>query len=282
MPNAGKSTFLNAVLGENLVITNAKAQTTRHRIKGILNGENHQLVFSDTPGIIQESAYKLQDAMMGAVHQSLEDADVVLLMLDGQFPKVELFEEYTKKINCPIVVALNKVDLITDQNQIQETVDTVKEAFSTEHVFAISALENFNIGGIISTLIELAPEHPPFYDTEALTDENVRFLVSEMIRETILTQFKKEIPYSTEVVITEYFEEEKIDKIHATIFVERDSQKVILLGRGGAAIKNLGIYSRKRIEAFIGKQVFLALTIKVRKDWRKDDQQLKNFGYLKS
>ena len=282
LPNAGKSTFLNAVLGEDLVITNAKAQTTRHRIKGILNGENHQLIFSDTPGIIQESAYKLQDAMMGAVHQSLEDADAVLLMLDGQFPKVELFKEYTDKISCPIVVALNKVDLITDQTLLQETVDSVKAAFNTENVFAISALQNFNIQGIISTLIELSPEHPPYYDTESLTDENVRFLVSEMIRETILTQFKKEIPYSTEVVITEYFEEEKMDKIHATIFVERDSQKVILLGRGGAAIKNLGIYSRKRIEAFLDKKIFLGLTVKVRKDWRKDDQQLKNFGYLKS
>lgn len=282
LPNAGKSTFLNAVLGEDLVITNAKAQTTRHRIKGILNGENHQLIFSDTPGIIQESAYKLQEAMMGAVHQSLEDADTVLLMLDGQFPKVELFKEYTDKITCPIVVALNKVDLISDQTQLQETVDSVKAAFNTEHVFAISALQKFNIEGIVNTLIELAPEHPPYYDTESLTDENVRFLVSEMIRETILTQFKKEIPYSTEVVITEYFEEEKIDRIHATVFVERDSQKIILLGKGGTAIKNLGIYSRKRIEAFIGKQVFLGLTIKVRKDWRKDDQQLKNFGYLKS
>lgn len=281
LPNAGKSTFLNAVLGEDLVITNAKAQTTRHRIKGILNGENHQLVFSDTPGIIQESAYKLQEAMMGAVHQSLEDVDLLLLMLDGQYPKMELFEEYVKKAKCQVVVALNKVDCITDQNQLQQTIDLAKSTFNTEHVFAISALEKFNIEAIVNTLVDLAPEHPPFYDTESLTDENVRFLVSEMIRETILTQFKKEIPYSTEVVITEYFEEEKMDKIHATVFVERDSQKVILLGRGGASIKNLGIYSRKRIETFLDKKVFLSLTVKVRKDWRKDDQQLKNFGYLK-
>ncbi len=281
MPNAGKSTFLNAVLGEDLVITNAKAQTTRHRIKGILNEENYQLVFSDTPGIIHESAYKLQEAMMGAVSESLEDADVVLFILDAQYPKVEEFKAYAEKISCPIVVALNKVDLVEDQEVLQRHVEAVKTAFDTPHVFAISAKENFNTTSIISTLVELAPEHPAFYDKESLTDENVRFLVSEMIREQILTQFKKEIPYSVEVVVTDYNEKEKIDEIFATVYVERDSQRVIMLGRGGKAIKSLGIESRKRIESFIKKHVFLSLTIKVRKDWRKDDNQLKNFGYLK-
>ena len=281
MPNAGKSTFLNSVLGEDLVITNAKAQTTRHRIKGILNEENYQLVFSDTPGIIHESAYKLQEAMMSAVSESLEDADVVLFILDAQYPKVEEFKAYAEKIKCPIVVALNKVDLVEDQEVLQRHVDAVKKAFDTSHVFAISAKENFNTSSIISTLVELAPEHPAFYDKESLTDENVRFLVSEMIREQILTQFKKEIPYSVEVVITDYKEKAKIDDIFATIYVERDSQRVIMLGRGGDAIKRLGIESRKRIESFIKKHVFLSLTIKVRKDWRKDDNQLKNFGYLK-
>ncbi|MBT8327274.1 MAG: GTPase Era [Bacteroidia bacterium] len=281
LPNAGKSTFLNAVLGEDLVITNAKAQTTRHRIKGILNEENYQLVFSDTPGIIHESAYKLQEAMMGAVSESLEDADAVLLILDAQYPKVEEFKAYAEKINCPIVVALNKVDLVEDQEVLQRHVEATKSAFKTEHVFAISAKENFNTSSIISTLVDLAPEHPAFYDKESLTDENVRFLVSEMIREQILTQFKKEIPYSVEVVISDYKEKEKIDEIYATVYVERDSQRVIMLGRGGKAIKSLGIESRKRIESFIKKHVFLSLTIKVRKDWRKDDNQLKNFGYLK-
>ncbi len=281
LPNAGKSTFLNAALGEDLVITNPKAQTTRHRIKGILNNEDYQLVFSDTPGIIEESAYKLQETMMVAVNESLEDADAVLLILDGQYPKIERFEAYRKKINCPVVIALNKTDLVEDQEKMQETVDEVKAYFETENVYAVSAKENFNVDSIIRVLVEMAPEHPAFYDKESLTDENVRFLVSEMIREQILTQFKKEVPYSVEVSVTDYKEKEKLDEIYATVYVERDSQRVIMIGRGGKAIKNLGIASRKRIEAFIQKKIFLSLSIKVRKDWRKDDNQLKNFGYLK-
>jgi GTP-binding protein Era len=281
LPNAGKSTFLNAVLGEDLVITNPKAQTTRHRIKGILNAEGYQLVFSDTPGIIKESAYKLQEAMMGAVSASLEDADAVLLILDGQYPKVEEFEAYKDKINCPLVIAMNKADLVTDQDQLQSDISLVKEYFGTDLVFAVSATEKFNVDGIVNALVDLAPEHPAFYDTDSISDENVRFLVSEMIREQILTQFKKEIPYSVEVSVTEYNEKPKLDEIYATIFVERDSQKGILLGKGGNAIKNLGIASRKRIEGFIKKKIFLSLTIKVKKDWRTDDQQLQYFGYIK-
>ncbi|PCJ65931.1 MAG: GTPase Era [Bacteroidetes bacterium] len=281
LPNAGKSTFLNAALGEDLVITNPKAQTTRHRIKGILNDDNYQLVFSDTPGIIKESAYKLQEAMMGAVNESLEDADMVLLILDGQYPKVEEFEAYRDKVKCPFVIAMNKVDLVQDQEKLQDNITKVKEYFNTELVFAVSAKENFNVDGIIKTLVDLAPEHPAFYDKESISDENVRFLVSEMIREQILTQFKKEIPYSVEVSVTEYNEKEKLDEIYATVFVERDSQRGIMLGRGGSAIKNLGIASRKRIEAFIKKKIFLSLSIKVKKDWRKDDQQLQYFGYIK-
>ncbi len=281
LPNAGKSTFLNSVLGEDLVITNPKAQTTRHRIKGILNEEGYQLIFSDTPGIIEESAYKLQEAMMGAVNESLEDADIILLMLDGQYPKIETFEVYKNQVKCPIVAVMNKADLVQDQDKLQKDINHVKEYLDTEHVYAASAKEGFNVYGIIKTLVQLAPEHPPFYDTESISDENVRFLVSEIIREQILTQFKKEIPYSVEVVVTEYNEKKKLDEIYATIHVERDSQKGILLGRGGSAIKNLGIASRKRIEAFIDKKIFLSLTVKVKKDWRSNDKQLKYFGYLK-
>ena len=281
LPNAGKSTFLNSVLGEDLVITNPKAQTTRHRIKGILNEEGYQLIFSDTPGIIEESAYKLQEAMMGAVNESLEDADIILLMLDGQYPKIETFEVYKNQVKCPIVAVMNKADLVQDQDKLQKDINHVKEYLDTEHVYAASAKEGSNVDGIIKTLVQLAPEHPPFYDTENISDENVRFLVSEIIREQILTQFKKEIPYSVEVVVTEYNEKKKLDEIYATIHVERDSQKGILLGRGGSAIKNLGIASRKRIEAFIDKKIFLSLTVKVKKDWRSNDKQLKYFGYLK-
>jgi GTP-binding protein Era len=280
LPNAGKSTFLNAALGEDLVITNPKAQTTRHRIKGILNEEGYQLIFSDTPGIIEESAYRLQEAMMGAVHESLEDADVVLLILDGQYPKIETFEAYKAQVNCPIVAVMNKADLVENQEKLQEDIVKVKEYLGTDHVYAASAKENFNIDGIIKTLVEIAPEHPPFYDTESISDENIRFLVGEMIREQVLTQFKKEIPYSVEINVTEYNEKEKLDEIYATINVERDSQKGILLGRGGSAIKSLGIASRKRIEDFIKKKIFLSLTVKVKKDWRSDEQQLKRFGYI--
>lgn len=281
LPNAGKSTLLNAILGEDLVITNPKAQTTRHRIKGILNNENSQLVFSDTPGILESSAYKLQETMMGAVKSSLDDADLILLVLDGQYPKTEQFKEQISSLSCPVVVVMNKADLVENQETLKNHVLEAKKALNTEHVVVASAKEGFNVSKIINTLIELSPEHPPFYDRDLVSDESVRFLVSEMIREQILSQYKKEIPYSVEVSVTNYNEKKNIDEIYATIYVERESQKGIVLGKGGSAIKNLGIFSRKRIEDFIKKKVFLSLTVKVKKDWRSDDQQLRYFGYLK-
>lgn len=281
LPNAGKSTLLNAILGEDLVITNPKAQTTRHRIKGIFNNENSQLVFSDTPGILESSAYKLQETMMGAVKSSLDDADLILLVLDGQYPKTEQFKEQISSLSCPVVVVMNKADLVENQETLNNHVLEAKKALNTKHVVVASAKEGFNVSKIINTLIELSPEHPPFYDRDLVSDESVRFLVSEMIREQILSQYKKEIPYSVEVSVTNYNEKKNIDEIYATIYVERESQKGIVLGKGGSAIKNLGIFSRKRIEDFIKKKVFLSLTVKVKKDWRSDDQQLRYFGYLK-
>ena len=281
LPNAGKSTLLNAMLGEDLVITNPKAQTTRHRIKGLLNNKNYQLVFSDTPGIIEDSAYKLQETMMGAVNSSLEDADLVLLVLDGQYPKTSQFKDQIRQLSCPIVVVLNKVDLVNDHEALKREIAEAKKVLDSDFVIPASAKEGLNVSKIIETLVELSPEHPPFYDDELISDESVRFLVSEMIREQILTQYKKEIPYSVEVSVSNYNEKKNIDEIYATIYVERESQKGIVLGRGGAAIKNLGISSRKRIEGFIKKKVFLSLTVKVKKDWRSDDQQLRYFGYLK-
>ena len=281
LPNAGKSTLLNAILGEDLVITNPKAQTTRHRIKGIFNNENSQLIFSDTPGILESSAYKLQETMMGAVKSSLDDADLILLVLDGQYPKTEQFKEQISSLSCPVVVVMNKADLVENQETLNNHVHEAKKALNTEHVVVASAKEGFNVSKIINTLIELSPEHPPFYDRDLVSDESVRFLVSEMIREQILSQYKKEIPYSVEVSVTNYNEKKNIDEIYATIYVERESQKGIVLGKGGSAIKNLGIFSRKRIEDFIKKKVFLSLTVKVKKDWRSDDQQLRYFGYLK-
>jgi GTP-binding protein Era len=281
LPNVGKSTLLNAILGEDLVITNPKAQTTRHRIKGIHTTDSLQLVFSDTPGIIKDPAYKLQAAMMGNVDEALEDADIVLLLLDGPYPRIEEFKAVVQNIKVPLVVVLNKIDQVQDQDALEKHLEEAKVAFKTEHVLVISALEQFNVDSVVSVLEELAPEHPPYYPLDIITDENVRFIVSEMIREQILTQFKKEIPYSTEVVVTDYKEEKKLDRIECTVYVERDSQKIILLGKKGAAIKKLGTEARKKIEAFIHKKVFLGLTIKVRKDWRKDEQELKRFGYLK-
>jgi GTP-binding protein Era len=281
LPNAGKSTLLNAMLGEDLVITNPKAQTTRHRIKGILNDKNYQLVFSDTPGILENSAYKLQETMMSAVSNSLDDADLVLLVLDGQFPKITQFEKQVGQLSSPVIVVMNKVDLVINQEDLKKHVLEAKKLLNTEHVLIASAKSGFNVPQIIETLVGLSPEHPPFYNTELVSDESVRFLVSEMIREQILSQFKKEIPYSVEVSVSNYNEKKNIDEIYATIYVERDSQKGILLGKGGSAIKKLGISSRERIEGFIKKKVFLSLTVKVKKDWRSDDQQLRYFGYLK-
>ncbi|MDB3869034.1 GTPase Era, partial [Bacteroidia bacterium] len=196
LPNAGKSTLLNAILGEDLVITNPKAQTTRHRIKGIFNNENSQLVFSDTPGILESSAYKLQETMMGAVKSSLDDADLILLVLDGQYPKTEQFKEQISSLSCPVVVVMNKADLVENQEALNNRVLEAKKALNTEHIVVASAKEGFNVSKIINTLIELSPEHPPFYDRDLVSDESVRFLVSEMIREQLLSQYKKEIPYS--------------------------------------------------------------------------------------
>ena len=281
LPNAGKSTLLNAMLGEDLVITNPKAQTTRHRIKGILNDKNYQLVFSDTPGILENSAYKLQETMMSAVSNSLDDADLVLLVLDGQFPKIAQFEKQVGQLSCPVIVVMNKVDLVINKEDLKKHVLEAKKLLKTEHVLIASAKNGFSVPQIIETLVGLSPEHPPFYNTELVSDESVRFLVSEMIREQILSQFKKEIPYSVEVSVSNYNEKKNIDEIYATIYVERDSQKGIVLGKGGSAIQKLGLSSRKRIEGFIKKKVFLSLTVKVKKDWRSDDQQLRYFGYLK-
>lgn len=281
LPNAGKSTLLNSILGEKLVITNKKAQTTRHRIKGILTNDTHQLVFSDTPGIIQDSAYLLQDQMMKAVTESIEDADILLFVLDVKNPKaIEALLPYTKLSDAPCVVAVNKVDSV-DQETVKSKLEEVSQAFGTDRVFPISALEDYNIPSVLDSLKELSPEHPPYYDDDIISDENTRFIVSEIIRDQMLSQFKKEVPYSAEVSVEEYFEEEKIDKIYATIYLERDSQKAIVLGKGGASIKKLGTDARKRIEEFINKKVFLSLSLKIRKNWRKDENQLKRFGYIK-
>jgi GTP-binding protein Era len=278
-PNVGKSTLMNALVGENLSIITAKVQTTRHRIMGMLNGEDFQIVFSDTPGIIDKPGYKLHAAMMSYVESALEDADIFLYVTEVNGDT--LHEDILKKMqqsDSRIIVLLNKIDL-SNQEQLEQRVQFWKEQLPKADILPISALHKFNVDTLLNRLIELLPESPPFYPKDELTDKTMRFFVSEIIREKILLNYKKEIPYSTEVVVEEYKEtDERID-IRATIYVIRETQKMIIIGKGGQAIKRLGIDARKDIEEFVGKHIYLDLSVKVAKDWRENEKQLKRFGY---
>jgi GTP-binding protein Era len=278
-PNVGKSTLMNAFVGERLSIITSKAQTTRHRILGIVNGEDFQVIFSDTPGIIKP-AYQLQESMMGFVKSAFEDADVLLYMVE--LGEKELKDEaFFKKITTskiPVLLLLNKIDQ-SDQESVEAQVALWKEKVPNAEVFAISALENFGVPEVFKRILELLPESPPFYPKDALTDKPERFFVNETIREKILLNYKKEIPYSVEVETEEFFEEEEIIRIRSVIMVERDSQKGILIGHKGKALKRVGVEGRKDLEKFFGKQVHLELYVKVNKDWRSDKRQLKRFGY---
>ncbi len=277
-PNVGKSTLLNQLLGTRLTMVTPKAQTTRHRIKGILNDENYQVVFSDTPGILK-SAYRLNDRMMNAVDASLTDADLAMLVVE--IGEKGLSEEVALRIRnllVPLIIVINKVDTGT-QEQLEERVAYWNDTLKPTAIIPISALEAFNTDAVLKTILSLIPESPPFFDKEDLSDRNLRFFVTEIIRETLLLQFHKEVPYSCEVAVIEYKEAADIDRIRCEIYVDRESQKAILLGHKGAAIKKLGTEARKKIEAFVGKHVFIDLTVKVRSDWRNDEKQLDKFGY---
>ena len=278
-PNVGKSTLMNALIGEKLSIMNPKAQTTRHRIMGIANGDNYQLVFSDTPGIMKPK-YKLQERMMGFVESVYEDADVMLFLTDveDQFDTDETFIK-VNNLEVPVLLAINKVDLTTTQEEIDAIMAAWKIRLPKAEIFVISALRNFNVQGLFARMLELLPENPPFYPKDDISDKNVRFFVSEMIREQILKNYSKEIPYSVEIVIETYRETPTIDHISALIYVERDSQKGIIIGPKGESLKRVGTYARKDIEKFIGKKVFLEMFVKVKKDWRSNDTLLKGFGY---
>jgi len=276
-PNVGKSTLMNALIGERLSITNPKAQTTRHRILGIWNDENNQIVFSDTPGIL-DPAYKLQENMMTVVDSSIKDADVILYLAEPDEPFNEELIAQLQKVKKPIILVLNKVDL-SDQKKIEKRVGEWATMLPNAEILPTSALHHFNTKELLEMMAVHLPEHPPYYDKDELTDRPVRFFISEIVREKILKHYKKEIPYSVEVVVEDYTEEEKIDRIQATIFVERESQKMIVIGKGGAAIKRMGTDARRDIENFIRKKVYLDLTVKVRKDWRSNDRDLKEFGY---
>ena len=278
-PNVGKSTLMNALVGERLSIITSKAQTTRHRIMGIVSDKNYQIVFSDTPGIIKP-VYKLQEKMMHFVIKAFTDADVFLLITDV-FEDIQLEDSYLNKLQktkTPILLLINKIDIAT-QAQLEEKLILWREKLPNAEMMAISALEKFNIDKIMGRIIELLPKGNAFYSKEEFTDKSERFFVSEIVREKILLNYKKEIPYSVEVVVNSFSDEEKIIKIQVDILVERDSQKGIIIGDKGTALKRVGIQSRKDMEVFFKKQIYLELFVKVDKDWRSNDTRLKNFGY---
>jgi GTP-binding protein Era len=277
-PNVGKSTLMNALIGEKLSIITPKAQTTRHRILGIVNEEDYQIVFSDTPGVIKPK-YGLQDAMMHSVNGALTDADLLLFVTDinEQYDENDVLEKILDT-TIPMIVLINKIDNAT-QEQVDEKTAFWQEKLNPKHIFAISALHKYNLDGIMSMLIDNLPEHEAYYDKEELSDRSQRFFVSEIIREKIFTNYQKEIPYSTEVVITAFKEEEKITRISAEIIVERDSQKNILIGKGGSMLKKVGTEARKDIEKFLDQKVFLETFVKVLPDWRSKKNYLKSFGY---
>lgn len=277
-PNVGKSTLMNKLLGVSLSIVTSKAQTTRHRIKGIYNTEDVQIVFSDTPGIL-DPHYLLHEKMMDSVKSSLEDADVVLFITD--LTEAYMDEDFRAKIaaiKTPVIIVLNKIDIST-QNEINKLVHAWKKHVNPHAIIPVSALENFNVKLIEESIIKLLPEAPPYFPKEDLSDSSQRFFISEFIREKIFLHYQEEIPYSTEVGIETFKDEPNIVRIGAVIFVERDSQKAILIGHKGESIKRIGTEARKDIEAFLGKKVFLELFVKVEKDWRKSENKLRRFGY---
>lgn len=284
-PNAGKSTLMNALLGERLSIITNKPQTTRKRILGILSEEDYQIVFLDTPGILTPS-YLLQQKMLEYVDKSVQDADVLVLMIDLsedksglQTFKTESINQILEKYKSRIVIVLNKMDL-SEQSIVKDAMEKIKEKYEIENIIPISALDKFNIQSLLDLIIERLPEHPKFYPDDQLTDEPERFFVSEIIREKIFEQYKDEIPYSTEVLIEEFKEREnRKDYISASIIVERETQKPIIIGKGGESIKWVGKLSREAIEEFLGREVFLELRVKVRNKWRSNPNMLKNFGY---
>lgn len=278
-PNVGKSTLMNALVGEKLSIITSKAQTTRHRILGIVNEEDCQIVISDTPGIIKP-AYELQESMMDFVKSAFDDADVLIYMVEMGERELKN-EAFFKKIihsTIPVILLLNKIDK-SSQTEVEEKLIYWKDKVPNAHVFVISALEKFNIEAVFTTIKELLPEGPAFYPKDQLTDKPERFFVNEKIREKILMHYKKEIPYAVEVETEEFVEEEKIIRIRSVIMVERDTQKGIIIGHKGSAIKRVGTEARKDLEKFFDKKVFMELYVKVNKNWRSNDNQLKRFGY---
>lgn len=279
-PNVGKSTLMNALVGERISIITSKAQTTRHRIMGIVNGEDFQIVYSDTPGVLKPN-YKLQESMLGFSQSALTDADVLLYVTDvlDSAEKNAFFLDKVKKMDhVNTILIINKIDLI-DQKRLEELVEFWRKELPNAEIFPISAAEKFGIEQLFERIKALLPDSPPFFDKDALTDRPERFFVNEIIREKILLNYDKEIPYAVEVMVEEFKEEDNIIRISAVVFCERDSQKGIIIGKQGAALRKVGTEARKDIEAFFEKKVFLQLYVKVEKDWRNRERKLRNFGY---
>ena len=278
-PNVGKSTLMNAIVGEKLSIVTAKAQTTRHRIMGIINGEDFQAVFSDTPGILKP-VYRLQEDMMGAVRSAIGDADVILYVTDT-VEKADKNAEYVRKLSellCPIVVVVNKID-ISNQEQVTALMDWWRQQLPKATVIPASAKENFGVEKILDTVKELLPVAPAWYDKDTFTDRNLRFFASEIIREKILLNYREEIPYSCQVEIESFREGAERYEISAIIYVMRETQKGIVIGKGGSALKKVGTQARADMEDFFQKKVFLQLLVKVDPDWRESRKELRKFGY---
>jgi len=278
-PNVGKSTLMNRLVGEKLSIVTNKAQTTRHRILGIVNNEDSQVVFSDTPGVVN-SAYKLHDNMMSYVNASIQDADILLFITDAKETEMNHKEtlERIQRLEIPVLCLINKMDL-SDQKNVKEKLEYWQSRLPKARVLPISALHGFHVDAVWEFILNALPESPPYFEKDAISDRPMRFFVSEIIREKIFMHTQKEIPYACQVEIEEYIEEEDITRIRALIIVERDSQKGILIGKGGVMLKRLGRESRIEIEKFIENKVFLETFVKVDKDWRASEKKLKKYGY---
>ena len=280
-PNVGKSTLSNRLVGERLSIITSKAQTTRHRIMGIVNGEDYQIVFSDTPGVLKPK-FRLQQSMLEFSTGALVDADVLLYVTDViESPtKNQDFLDRVAREKIPILLVINKIDLLKGNDDLMRIIDQWKQLLPTAEVFPTSALENFNVDNIMKRIVELLPESPPYFGKDALTDRSSRFFVTEIVREKILMTYDKEVPYATQVIVEKFDESDAAIHIMAVIYVERDTQKGIIIGHQGRKLKHVGIEARKDIEKFFEKKVFLELYVKVEKDWRNQESKLRAFGYI--
>jgi GTP-binding protein Era len=280
-PNVGKSTLMNDLVGERVSIITSKAQTTRHRIMGIVNTDEYQIVFSDTPGVLSPK-YKLQESMLQFSEEALTDADILLYVTDViEDPEKNVaFLAKVAKEKVPVLLVINKIDLLKNNADLEAIITKWRDRLPNAEIFPTSAKEHFNVNNLMSHIVELLPEGEPYFGKDALTDKPARFFVTEIIREKILLNYDKEVPYSTEVIVEQFKEDDKSIHIMAVIYVERDSQKGILIGKGGASLKRVGIDARKDIETFFAKRVFLELFVKVEPNWRNRENKLRAFGYI--